>query len=437
MRNYLCLGLGVAVLLACAACGDDGGGTARVRVLHLSPDAPNVDVIVDDGATPAFSNLAFLGGTAYADVPAGRRDIDVNVAGTDDTAIALDDLRVEDGVSYTAVAIGTAAQIQGLVIEDELEGIPDGQIRVRIIHSGAGVGEVDVWNVTTPGSPSALAPDLAFGETTESLTIPAVAYRVGIDVNNDMDPELYFSLPALPSGTHANVFAVNDGTGVTLVAQLSTGSIVELFPDPEIRVMHLSPDAPNVDVFVNAGATAAFADIPFSEGTDYAALPPGVYDFAVRVAGMPTSAVVLPIDDVALTGGNAYTAVAYRNVANIAALALLDARAGIPAGQARLRIVHVADGVGEVDVWNVTGTPAPLVTNLAFGAFSGTVDVPAAAYDVGIDANNDSTPDYVYDLPALTAGDYVNVYAVLDDGIPKLVLQLPSGATAVVEPNDT
>lgn len=437
MKKLLCLGFGTALSFAASACGDDGGGDpARVRVLHLSADAPNVDVYVNDGAAPAFANLPFLDGTVYAELDEGSYDFDVNVAGTDTTAIAIDDLALDSGKSYTAVAIDNVADISAIAIEDEVTGIPSGQIRIRIVHAGAGVGEVDVWNLPASGAPSALATDLAFGETTASITTPAGAYRVGIDVNNDATPDLTYSLPSLASGTHANVFAVNTGEAVVLVAHLQTGDPVVIEADPQIRAMHLSPDAPNVDVFVNDGATAAFADIPFLDGSAYAFLPPATYDFGVRVAGMPTSAVVLPIDDIALEAGASYTAVAYRNVANIAALALVDAVSGIPAGQARIRVVHVADGVGEVDVWNVTpgSAAAPLVQNLAFGTASGTLDVPPAAYDVGIDTNNDGTPEFVFDLPALSAGQYANIYAVLNDGTPNLVVQLPSGATVAIAP---
>lgn len=226
MRGIL-LSSSIATLALLAACGDDGGETppaARVRVLHLSADAPNVDVYVDGADSPAFANLPFLSGTAYAELPAGTYDFDVNAAGTDTTALSIPGLALTSGTSYTAVAIGDLADIEALALVDEVDGIPSGQIRIRIIHAGAGVGEVDVWNLPESGDPAPLAPDLAFGETTASLDVPAGAYRVGIDVDNDADPDLTYQLPSLAAGTHANVFAVATDDGVVLVAQLQAGA---------------------------------------------------------------------------------------------------------------------------------------------------------------------------------------------------------------------
>ena len=51
------LSLLLAASAMTAACGDDGDNigpdatTARVRVVHASPDAPNVDVLVDGAVT--------------------------------------------------------------------------------------------------------------------------------------------------------------------------------------------------------------------------------------------------------------------------------------------------------------------------------------------------------------------------------------------------
>src|SRR3954452_20792486 len=57
-----------------AACSDDNDNTApegeaRVRVVHASPDAPNVDVLVDDAKV--LSDVPYLAASGYLAVPAG------------------------------------------------------------------------------------------------------------------------------------------------------------------------------------------------------------------------------------------------------------------------------------------------------------------------------------------------------------------------------
>ena len=46
-----------------------------------------------------------------------------------------------------------------------------------------------------------------------------------------------------------------------------------------VRVIHASPDAPAVDVWVNGAV--AIEDLAFGSATDWIALPAGSYDVAV------------------------------------------------------------------------------------------------------------------------------------------------------------
>ena len=77
---------GVAALAATAlllGCSDDKtgpSGTAQVRVVHGSPDAPAVDVLVDGAVV--LNNVAYKDASGYLGVPEGTRNIKVNAAGT-------------------------------------------------------------------------------------------------------------------------------------------------------------------------------------------------------------------------------------------------------------------------------------------------------------------------------------------------------------------
>ncbi len=204
-----------------------------------------------------------------------------------------------------------------------------------------------------------------------------------------------------------------------------------------IRVLHLSPGAPNVDVFVNAGATPVVSDLPFPEGTPYLDVPPASYDFDVSATGTSAAAAVLSIPNLALEAGTYYTAVAYDEVANIQALALVDDYAGLAAGKIRVRAIHAASGVGEVDIWNIpsTGEPSPLWTNVDFGAAGDALDLDAGEYTIGVDVDNDATPDLVFALPDLAAGTFVNAFATADaTGDVFLLAELRDGTTLRIDP---
>lgn len=81
-------------------------GQAHVRLIHVSPDAPAVDVVVAGTDTKVFSDIAFKDASEYTPVPAGTYDLEVKAAGTDTTALALDGVALADQTVYTVVAVG-------------------------------------------------------------------------------------------------------------------------------------------------------------------------------------------------------------------------------------------------------------------------------------------------------------------------------------------
>lgn len=82
-------------------------GNGKVRAVHASPDAGPVDV-VPAGGDPLVTGLEFPNASPYAEVPAGSYTLNINAAGTDQTAISAD-ATIDSGTTYSAFAVGTAA----------------------------------------------------------------------------------------------------------------------------------------------------------------------------------------------------------------------------------------------------------------------------------------------------------------------------------------
>src|SRR5690606_26453468 len=80
-------------------------GYARVNVLHLSPDAPNVDIKSAGSSEPIFSNVPY-GEGGVIEVPAGTYRFDLTNAGSSDVIFTTPDLRFESGWIYTLYATG-------------------------------------------------------------------------------------------------------------------------------------------------------------------------------------------------------------------------------------------------------------------------------------------------------------------------------------------
>lgn len=80
-------------------------GKAHVRFVHLSPNAPAVDVALQGGAV-VFGNRAFREYTAFTPLNAGTYDLEVRVAGTGNVVLPLSGITLEAGKLYTVFAKG-------------------------------------------------------------------------------------------------------------------------------------------------------------------------------------------------------------------------------------------------------------------------------------------------------------------------------------------
>jgi hypothetical protein len=228
--------IALTVLVGCSDDDDPTGpnaGDARLRAVHLSPDAPAVDIFLNDKSPAAIQGLAFPNGTGFATLQAATYDIAIAASGDTpaEAVLRVEGLELSRDVDFTAVAYDRVASLKALALVDSLNNVPSGLIRVRAIHTASGVGQVDIWNVPTSGAPVLLYRDVDFGEVGRYLQLPAAAYRLGFDVNNDAVPDLLFSIPALASGTVANVFAVaGSGGGVFLIVQFGDGTTARIDP---------------------------------------------------------------------------------------------------------------------------------------------------------------------------------------------------------------
>lgn len=97
-------------------------GKAMIRFLHLSPDAPAVDITLPDG-TVIFSNVSFEHITPYIDVMPMDYTLQVRVAGTDDVVLTVPNINLDAEKYYSVYAIGLVGkkpELQALLIQDGL-----------------------------------------------------------------------------------------------------------------------------------------------------------------------------------------------------------------------------------------------------------------------------------------------------------------------------
>lgn len=91
-------------------------GNAHVRLIHASPDAPAVDVLVAGTTTKVFENVPFNTAQGPNPVPAGTYNLEVAVSPDGPVVLPLNGVALADRTVYTVVAVGLAGDASLTVI---------------------------------------------------------------------------------------------------------------------------------------------------------------------------------------------------------------------------------------------------------------------------------------------------------------------------------
>lgn len=158
---------------------DAEGESAEVRIAHMSPDAPAVDVRVDNET--AFQDLEFGDVTEFVELEPGDRQVTI-VTAENETVVFDGTVSVRANESYTVTAAGEVSengtQAFAPVVLRTDPAVPSGNdSAVRVAHFSPDAGPVDV---TVADSDAVLADNLTFGNATEYVTVPSGAYEIEV-----------------------------------------------------------------------------------------------------------------------------------------------------------------------------------------------------------------------------------------------------------------
>jgi len=402
-----------------AGCGDDddenpigpSAGNGLVRVGHLSPDAPAVDVFVD--GSKVLSSVPFGVFSDYLEVPAGSRRVQVRAAGQPTSTPVIDEtVTVTADGDFTVAATGKLADIGAIVIADDRTTAAN-SARLRFVHTGADAPPVDI--TLTDGT--VLFSNVEFNETSPYIATPGGAYDLQVRLAGEQTVVLSFGGVPLMNGTVYSVFAtglLSDNSLRATVAVDAPGdgsTTVSLTPaSASVRVAHLSPDAPAVDVSLDGTPVAALTAVPFSAVSSYLTVSAATHRVQVFATGTTTN----PVIDATLTlrPGVAYTVAAtgLLGATDLQPLVLVDDRAGATNGQAKVRFVHTSPDAPAVDIV-VSGGPT-LFPDVSFRESAGYTGTAAGTYD--LEARLTTGGALALSIPdvALAAGENYTAFAI-------------------------
>lgn len=160
-------------------CFEIKNNSSLVRVFHTAPQAPNVDVYVNDQMV--FSNLAFGDFTRYVYLDEGEYNVSVYLAGQKDRPVINQMVDVPSQQIFTIAATGNLDNLGLLVIPDKVSKSPSQNYSsVRVIHLSPNAPGVDIL---VDGD--TLFEDISFGEGTDYVDLNPGTYNVNVVLNTD------------------------------------------------------------------------------------------------------------------------------------------------------------------------------------------------------------------------------------------------------------
>ncbi len=144
---------------------------AMVRILHATPDAPAVDVYVNNELM--LEAMEFTDVSEYIPFPSGIHSVEIFGAGDTDTAVASGHITVEAGEKYTLAAIGEVEAMSLAEMVDD-QGTSTGKAKIRVAQFLLHAPALDV--ATTSGD--LLFTNLFFPHTAEYVEIDPRTYEL-------------------------------------------------------------------------------------------------------------------------------------------------------------------------------------------------------------------------------------------------------------------
>lgn len=428
---------GTVVLAGCFDSSSTSFDESNVRVIHASPNAPAVNVTVDDDEVVEGADYKEV---ALLDQDTGTYSLGIDAVLPDgaDTVLGPLDLNVEDDTRYEVIAIGSVGADEEGTLDTLVFDYPDETFesdtdaRFRVAHLAEAAGEVEVY-LSAPEDEvnigmTAPSVSLAYTELADPIEVPGGDYRIQVTAAGDDDVVFDSGAISLNAGDDLLLGAVtNTGVNVDDSRPISlmvidgdeVTNVYDVAQQAGIRVVHNSAGADTpVDVYLDGELSPIdglpFGDVlPVQSGPDrYVALPADTYEVQVTAAEGSIEDAFIETD-LELVNGQGYTIMAVGMLDDIEAQVLEDNQRSI-ATQASLRIVHGSTEAGNVDVYLLApgeriGNAEPTIADVAFRDDAEYLAVEPGEYDIVVASAGAEEAFRVSDVSLEAGGVYTAI----------------------------
>ena len=171
------------------------------------------------------------------------------------------------------------------------------QAKTMIVHASPNAPGVDAL---VDGS--IVGTNLMYPNNTSYLTLNSGTRNIKVNVTGTATTVINANL-AFETNKNYSIFAVDSVSKISAIF-LTDDLTAPASGKSHVRFVHLSPNAPAVDVAVTGGPVL-FSNYVFKQNSNFTPLDAGTYPLEVRLAGTPT--VVLNLGSVTLQNGKIYT----------------------------------------------------------------------------------------------------------------------------------
>jgi hypothetical protein len=385
MATALLVALSPGLAMPTAAQDETAEADATVRVIHASPGAPDVDVLLD--GQPILEGVTYGTATEYTAITPEEHRIQVVPTGqTADAAVVDETVGAEPGRAYLVAVFGLLNEIGGAVYDVDLSEIEPGNARVRLLNLSPDAGELDL--LETGGDE--WFGNVALGGISDYRDVAPGTYSADLRGEDDRILQTITDLTFEETQVY-DVVALGQIADDTLEVQSLITSVsppcAEVLgiegagSDSCVRLVHAAPDTPPVDVYLNDAQIAQ--NLEFGTATEYVAVPSGTG------RGMRVTATGAPLEEAIIDwsfdfeAGQAYEMLATGAADNLELNITGTDLRPLAEGQARLRVFHASPDAGVVDI-GVEGQEENLFEGVDFRAATDYIVVDAGDYPLEV-----------------------------------------------------
>jgi hypothetical protein len=335
-------------LLALVALPFTASAQSQIRAVHLSPDAPSIDIYINGSSTPTTAGLGFGGASAVVTVPSGTVRMKVTLGGIPQLVVFDADVSVPESTRIDVLALNkiTSPEASTITLPLGASTSPDSAY-IRLVAASPDAPPLDLAIIDTAGVPHSFS-DADFKSQTPFFAIPKGRFIAEARSGTTL---LLRVAGTVPPGEHGTIFVsglladlklrlLNETQG----AQQIPMQILEppVVPAPtHIRFANILPDSlggepANAGLVV--GGTPLFDGVSPRSATAIALHDSGSFPLAIALPGTTTSTVTKH-----LSADSAYTFILSDPA--IASLATLARPAGLKVPHDST-LVRIVDAIG-------------------------------------------------------------------------------------------